>query len=520
MQFCSRLLFPLDRLIAGLTDPTRRERYMLGVLSAYAAIWTTYGVIAKSNQDIHYDSAEIVAWSRELSLGYPKHPPLAAWLARTWFSAMPVTDWSYYLFTMLSVTTSLWMSWRLFAQRLDAERRVIGVALLMLVPFFNFHALRFDHNTVLMPLWAATTLAFFRAFEKRTICWSILAGIAAASAMLGKYWSVFLLAGLAGAAVTSPMRSRYFRSSSPWLSMLSGALLVIPHFAWLMANDFSPMKYAISSRMLDSSLALIGSVMGYLLGGAGYLGCATLLMLSLIRPSPAAIRDAILPATSERQFVSVAFWAPLLLPIPVPLMVGLELNSTWTMSGLTLLPIVLLSSPLLNVNRTAVRGMVFAAVAFPLLILLISPLIAASMRWYGLSATAAHGQLLAAQIEREWKRSTAAPLRLIGGDLDLTYVTAFYLPSHPSTYLAGEPELSPWVDATRLDREGVVLVCHARDNLGEGETCVHKPVIEAITALAAGRHGIRTVVVELARRWFGLIGKSARYIVVTVPPQD
>lgn len=184
-----------------------------------------------------------------------------------------------------------------------------------------------------------------------------------------------------------------------------------------------------------------------------------------------------------------------------------------------LLPIVLLSCPLLILNHTAVRGIVLVAVGLPILMLLVAPTVAILMHWHGLSPTAAHGKLLAAQIEREWKRSSAAPLRLVGGDLDLAYVTAFYLPSHPSTYLAGEPELSPWVDAARLDRDGIVLICHARDNLGEGETCVHKPIIDAITAIAARRHGIRTIVVELERRLFGLAGKSARYIVVTVPPQ-
>jgi 4-amino-4-deoxy-L-arabinose transferase-like glycosyltransferase len=519
MRYCKSLPRFLDALIARLTDPARRERWMLGVLAPYVTIWTLYAVLAKSNQDVHYDSAEVVAWSREPSLGYAKHPPLAAWLIRVWFSAMPVADWSYYLFAMLSAAIALWLSWRLFAHYLDPERRVIGVALLMLTPFFNFHALRFDHTTVLIPLWAATTLAFLRAFSTRSIAWSVLAGITAALAMLGKYWSVFLLLGLGLAAVSHPMRARYFRSHSPYITIVSGSLLLVPHLYWLIANDFIPIGYAVASRTLNSISAAISSVFGYLIGGAGYVACATLLLLGLTRPDAAAISDTILPRSSDRRFVSIAFWLPLLLPVAVALASGLELNSTWTMPGLTLLPIVLLSSPLLNIDRTAVRGIVLVAAAFPILMVLVAPSLAMLMHWHGLSPTAAHGKLLAAQIEQEWKRATGAPLRLVGGDLDLAYLTAFYLPSHPSTYLAAEPELSPWVDDARLDRDGIVLICHARDNLGEGETCVHKPVIDAITAIAAPRRGIRTIVVESTRRLFGVAGKSARYIVVTVPPQ-
>ncbi len=70
------------------------------MLLAYAAVWALYGVLAKGSQDIHFDMGEVVAWSRDLDWGYAKHPPLAAWLARAWFTVFPLTDWSYYLFAM------------------------------------------------------------------------------------------------------------------------------------------------------------------------------------------------------------------------------------------------------------------------------------------------------------------------------------------------------------------------------------------------------------------------------------
>ena len=92
---------------------------------------------------------ELIAWSRDLAWGY-KHPPLAAALiVRLWFSVFPLAEWSYYLLAMLMPTLALWIVWRLSADYLDIEKRVAGLALLMLVPFFNFHALKFNVNTVL-----------------------------------------------------------------------------------------------------------------------------------------------------------------------------------------------------------------------------------------------------------------------------------------------------------------------------------------------------------------------------------
>src|SRR5262249_44244345 len=110
--------------------------------------------LSQGSQDIHVDMAELVVWSRDLTFGFNKHPPLAAMVVNVWFRVFPIADWSYYLLSVLVATLALWIAWRLSADYLDAEKRVIGVALLTLIPFFNFLALTFNVNVILMPLWA------------------------------------------------------------------------------------------------------------------------------------------------------------------------------------------------------------------------------------------------------------------------------------------------------------------------------------------------------------------------------
>src|SRR5580693_7463219 len=136
-----------ERLIGALVDPKGCNRAVLLLLIAYAATWTLYGSISHSSEDLHPDMTELISWSRDLSLGYFKHPPLAAWLVRLWLSVFPLTDWSYYL-----------------------------LALLMLIPFYNFHALKFNVNTVLLPTWAATTLWFLRSYKTHNALYSTLTG--------------------------------------------------------------------------------------------------------------------------------------------------------------------------------------------------------------------------------------------------------------------------------------------------------------------------------------------------------
>ena len=142
----------LDRLIGALTDPIRRDRTVLGVLGGYLLVWTLYGVIAKSNQDLHPDMTELIAWSRDLALGYPKHPPFSAIVVRGWSALFPVTDWTYYLLAILTATLALWIAWQQFADYLNPTKCLVALVLLTFIPFFNFHALKFNVNTVLMPL--------------------------------------------------------------------------------------------------------------------------------------------------------------------------------------------------------------------------------------------------------------------------------------------------------------------------------------------------------------------------------
>jgi len=100
MRFCLKAISSLRdsfsdaivRLVEGLSDPARRRRTALGFVLCYGALWFIYGVIAKSSQDMNADMAEMVVWTRELALGYPKHPPLPAYILWVWFSVFPLTD--------------------------------------------------------------------------------------------------------------------------------------------------------------------------------------------------------------------------------------------------------------------------------------------------------------------------------------------------------------------------------------------------------------------------------------------
>jgi 4-amino-4-deoxy-L-arabinose transferase-like glycosyltransferase len=499
----ARLLRPIEIIVDRLLDPARRERTLVAVLLAYTAAWTLYGVISKATQDVHVDMSELVAWSREPALGYPKHPPLAAWLVRAWFTVFPTSDWAYHLLAIATAALALWIAWRLMARYLGPEKQVLGLALLTLIPFFNFHALKFNVNTVLLPLWAATTFWFLRSYETRRVLYAALAGLGAAGSMLGKYWSIFLLAGLGLAALIDRRRSDYFGSWAPWVTVAVGAIVLAPHLAWLYAHDFESFRYALKGEEPKSFLTVLVRTAGYLAGAAAYVALPVALAFINTRPSRAALRDTLVPRAPDRRLAAVAFWAPLLLPALVALIFRIELTSLWTLSAFTLLPVVLLSSPLIGVERAALVRVVAFAVLLPLVALAIAPVIAWSTHRGG--TTAAHASLLAPRVAAEWRQVTDKPLRFVGGSADLAYGVAFYLPDAPSAYPDFSRQLAPWIDPAQVARDGIVFVCLASD-----QGC--------LTAARQQGQAARQVEVEIVRNYFDIPGRPERYVILIILP--
>jgi 4-amino-4-deoxy-L-arabinose transferase-like glycosyltransferase len=486
----------------ALTDPARADRAVLASLVAYAVLWAAYATIAKSSQGLHYDMAEVIAWSRDLQLGYLKHPPLAAGIVWLWFSVFPVAEWSYYLLAMTMPAIALWFAWRLSADYLDIEKRVVGIALLTLIPFFNFHALKFNVNTVLIPLWAMTTFWFLRSFETRSRLYAALAGIGAAGCMLGKYWSVFLLAGLALAALIDNRRAIYFRSAAPWITIIAGAIVLAPHVIWLVQHDFAPFGYAMYIHGAKPFGGTLISLLGYLGGSIGYVAIPLIIVLVASWPSRTTLADMIWPSEPKRRLVAAAFWAQFLLPMLGAVASGTEITSLWSMPAWTLLPVLLLSSPKMTLRAIDTRRILVAAVAVPLAMLIAAPAIAVIVHRNGPQPAAAQGQLLAMQLEQIWHQSTPRPLRYVGGDAEIAYSVVAYAYDKPQA-VPGMPPPS----ATQLKQSGMALVCFAEDN--------------ACISAARAQAPPDSVVIssEIWRNYWGVRGKPQRYSIVIVPPR-
>jgi hypothetical protein len=206
---------------------------------------------------------------------------------------------------------------------------------------------------------------------------------------------------------------------------------------------------------------------------------------------------------------AVIYWVPILFPIAFAAFSRTNLVSLWNTAALGLLPVVLLSSPLVELTRTAAARIAGFATIVSLASLAASPFVAAGKLIGGVENHALFNDALVAEIETQWKATTNRPLEIVAGPFTLTSSVAFTLRDKPSNYADFSSYLSPWVDAAGLMNKGIAAVCPVRDMV-----CMLN-----LENFASRRPPTRRVEVELTPRWLGLSGAPDRFVIAIMPPR-
>ena len=498
----------IERLVTATASPEHGQRVVIFILIAYAAVWTAIAIIAKSTQGINADMAEIFSWSWDLEWGTHKHPPMLPALVSLWFSVFPVSDGAYYFLAVISTAVAIYFTWLLSGFWLHGAKRAAVPFLLMLIPFYNFLALKLDHNAILIPLWAITTYTFIRSFETRSPLWSMVTGVCAGLAVLAKYWSFFLLLGLASAALADSQRLRYLKSSAPWIIIIVSFGLFLPHILWLEANGY-PTFIAARHRLANSTAEMAWYLWGYVYSSIAYVAGPLIAVALLASPSRSALIDILFPRDRERRFAAVMFWVPLLAAIPFAIFTQVRMTSLWTMSALSLFGVVLLSSPLVHFTRKSAAVVAAAAIVVSIAALLASPLIAIEKLHGGVENHAAYTRSLAKEVQKNWEQTTANPLQIVGGIFPLVNSVAFYLEKKalPVAFYAGTRP--PWDTVETIDQFGAALICPVAD-----AACR-----ETMDSIGAGRTVARHAEVTIQPHWLGFSGEPRGFVIDIVLPK-
>src|SRR5436309_2199699 len=216
-------------LAACASDPKAAPRLVIGFAVAHALLWTFILINLKAAQDIHMDVAEAFAWGQKFQLGYGKHPPLAGWVAGLWFKIFPVADWATYALAMATLGGGIVICWLISVRVVDRRRAFFVIVMLALYPIFNFKGFKYNPDLLQLITLPLLVLAYLDAFEKRSAKSGLWLGLAAAAALMTKYWVVTMIGAIGLAALIHPARMTFLRSPAPWVAIGTVALTIMPH---------------------------------------------------------------------------------------------------------------------------------------------------------------------------------------------------------------------------------------------------------------------------------------------------
>jgi len=487
----------------------RDNHAMLILLALFVVVWTSFQIIVFSAIGLNDDLTEVFVWSQHPAAGYAKHPPLAGLIAAAWFAVFPLADWSFHLLAMVNSAVALFAVDCIARRYVSGDKRLLVFFLLLLTPFYQFHGQRFSSNLILLSTWPIATYCFLRAYETRALFWAALTGVTAALAMLGKYYSIYLIAAFVVAAFWHPRRFEYLRSASPWVSVLCGLAVLAPHLHWLATFGPTTVRYAISVHASHSIADEVWATLEYAVGGVAYVLLPIGAYVATVRPDRRMLAAALWPDDPDRRMLVVLLMVPLVAPLLTAPIIGVRLTSLWTMSGWFLLPIVLLAPSDVKLTRAAALRVPVAVALITAAVFVAAPVIA----WRNFVRESERGRayyrVASTELTREWRTTMRRPLTMVSGDVALTHAVGFYSPDHPDTGPDFSQVNAPWISDDRRARQGWAGICFAEES-----NCVSD-----IERSAAGASGVVRVEKELTVSFFGIKKASVPVVFLLVPPQ-
>ena len=469
-------------------------------LALHFVVWTALPTLLYANLPL--DLIEALTYGREWQLGYDKHPPLPWWLVEIMHLTFGI-DAAYYALAQGVVIVAFVAVWATARPLVGATGALVAVLIIDGMHYFQYTAVKFNHDVIQLPFWALAGYAFHAALKRGRLTHWLLLGFVFGGALWAKYFVVVLAAPYALFLIFDRDARRALATPGPWLALIVALVVATPHIVWLFQTDFLPLAYA-EHRASDvrgwydhilHPAAFIGSQIFFLLPsffiaaallwhrgnplplvwrgwgwGWGSRGDARASTPATTPPAPPHYRapqgGRVYSADSfDRRIVTLLAFGPGLAMIALIAASG---RGTFAMWGYPLwlfvgLWIVLMLRATLDRERlahvVAHWGVVFAIFAVVFLVnYSVLPLIDHRYR-----AVFYPGNTLAAALTQRFHDATGTKLRYVVGAMWDGGNLAHYSPDQPEVLIDGLPRRAPWIDLDDLRKKGAIVVWSGGD---------------------------------------------------------
>lgn len=441
----------------------QNERYLFAFLAVYLAAWTLLAAWLPLSMDL--DSTEQVVWSQTAQWGYYKHPPLPSLLLHilnTLFGG-PSMGLTAFAAQGGNIIALIYV-WLLAKRMLPARLAIVAVLITSLIGYHNFRAVVFNHNTVSLPFTAATLYYFYCAIRQpeRLLMWLLL-GIAGGLAMLTKYSAILILASVFVYIIWQRLWKNPLVIRGLLVSIVVFALVFSPNIIWLIEHDWLPFTY------LDKQLTTSGGrlkLLGNFFANQGIRWWYTLLAVGLlIRISPRQVDgladDVSLSYDTDRRFLFIMLFTPLILAMMPLLIKGNSLNSNWVSAFFLPAGILLVQCFFRHYDEAQLlkntQRLVWGIQLVILLIFFAGAVIYPDMKGRN-ARTNYPSQQLANTVLAIWREHQQQPLSIVIADNWLGGNVLLHVRPEPTMLIDNDPLISPWVNRQDVASCGALVL--------------------------------------------------------------
>ncbi|HEX3937900.1 MAG TPA: glycosyltransferase family 39 protein [Xanthobacteraceae bacterium] len=436
----------------------RRPQAAFGwFLALHFAVWTTLPTLLYANLPL--DLIEAVTYGREWPLGSDKLPPLPWWLVEILYRSFGV-DGAYYALAQAVVVIAFALVFVTARRMVGATGALVGVLIIDGMHYFQYTAVKFNHDVIQLPFWALAGYSFHAALRRGRLGHWALLGVAFGGALWAKYFVVVLAAPYALFLLFDREARRALATPGPWLALGLALLIALPHVIWLFQNDFIPFTYAEHrAAPVRGWFDHVVHPAFFAVSQAFFLLPTCFIAAALLWPRQKR-RGEIAADAFDRRIVTMLAFGPALATIALGIASGRGAIAMW---GYPLwlflgLWIVMTVRPLFDRDRIARVGAAWAAVftLFALVFLInYTVLPRFDHRYY---AEFYPGDKLGQILTQRFHAATGKPLRYVIGSMWDGGNLAHYSPDQPHVLIDGEPARAPWVDMADLRKDGAIVV--------------------------------------------------------------
>ena len=434
----------------------RRPGTVFGMfLVLHFTVWTILPALLYANLPL--DLIEALVYGREWQLGYDKLPPLPWWLIEAVHRAFGA-DIAYYATAQAAVLIAFALVFALSRRLVGAVGALVGILIIDGLHYFQYTAVKFNHDVIQLPFWALAGYAFHAALRRSDLgSWTLL-GFAVGGAVWAKYFVIVLALPYALFMLFDRQARRAWATPGPWLSLLVALLVASPHILWLFQCDFLPFAYA------SHRAAPIRGWFDHVLHPSVFLGSQIFFLLPSLFIAAALFwpregkKGSIDPF--DRRIVTQLAFGPALTMIALTAVTGRGAVAMWGYPLWLFLGLWLVMAARVSLDTARLTRIVGAwAVVFTIFVIaFVANYLVLPYFDHRYRAALFPGDRLGAALTARFHQATGAPLRYVIGTMWDGGNLAHYSPDQPEVLIDGLPRRAPWIDVDDLRDKGAMLV--------------------------------------------------------------